>query len=123
MSGSDGTTGTILIEVRDPSNTVALEESVGGATEGEFETQGVGKIVDRLDDLNEAIVEVCKSSFETIKKGIGNAAPDEMTIEFGVSVGGEGSVIISKVSAEASLTISATWKFDRAETPPPSSNA
>lgn len=44
--------------------------------------------------------------------------PDEVTVEFGVTLGTDLSLGVFTGSGEASFTVSATWHLDRAATPP-----
>ena len=54
--------------------------------------------------------QVLKETAEFILKSVENMKPDELEIEIGLSLGYEGSIIISKGSAEANIGIKAVWK-------------
>jgi NTP-dependent ternary system trypsin peptidase co-occuring protein len=101
---------TVLIEV-DP--VIVNEVGVQGALEGTEE----GRTEDALEKLREiggSIAEVCQSVHEAVAAGIDATKPNEFTLEFGVKIAGEGSAIISKVSGEAALKVTATWRRDPA---------
>lgn len=100
---------SVFIEV-DP--VTVNEISAGGALEGTMEGRKVEDALEKLREIGGAIAEVCESVQEAVAEGIDKSKPDEFTLEFGVKIAGEGSAIISKVSGEAALKVTATWRAD-----------
>ncbi|MCX4390975.1 CU044_2847 family protein [Micromonospora peucetia] len=49
------------------------------------------------------------------------SAPDEISVELGLTVGGETGLIFTKGTAEATFKVNLTWR--RAEAPPPARSA
>jgi hypothetical protein len=104
---------SVLIEVDDVTVVpIGREAALEGALEGRTEDA-----VQKLREIGDSIGEVCASVREAVVQRIEGAKPDEFVLEFGVKVAAEGSAIISKVSGEAAIKVTATW---RTETPPAS---
>ncbi len=77
---------------------------------GAFGTQGVAETVEvNLKKVSTVGAKVLKESIESIKQALDAAKPNELELEIGLSVGVEGSVIVTKSSAEANITIKAKW--------------
>ncbi len=74
---------------------------------------GVGsKTVAQITDAGAAIADVCTEVFTKVKGAVGEARPDELTLEFGVTLGADfGAPIITKVSGEAALKVTAKWSL------------
>jgi hypothetical protein len=103
VASGDG--AQVLIEV-DETQTRLISHAPGDAQlEG-----GAEDAVEKLRAIGDSIAEACSSINEAVSKRLGEAQPDEFTLEFGVKVGAEGGAIISKVSGEAALRITATWR-------------
>lgn len=49
-------------------------------------------------------------AIELVLSKLRNVAPDEITVDFGLKIGGEAGIIWAKGTAEAHLTVSVTWK-------------
>lgn len=98
---------TILIEVREPNAKAPLtDESKPPVARGD----ALDRTVDRLDQLGGTVAGVTKKLYGKII-GSGDLIPDEMTLEFGVSLSGElGIPLVSKASGEGTLTVTATWR-------------
>jgi Trypsin-co-occurring domain 1 len=101
---------SVLIEV-DPVtvNEIGVQGAMEGAEAGRTEDA-----LEKLREIGGSIAEVCQSVQEAVAAGISATKPDEFTLEFGVKIAGEGSAIISKVSGEAALKVTATWRADPA---------
>ena len=56
----------------------------------------------------DVMLPVIKGAKERIDS-LGGNKPSEVTIEFGVTLGAEAGIIVSKASIEATLTVSVTW--------------
>ena len=80
--------------------------------------------------LTEAFSRV-EPAIEVIVSRLRNAAPDEITVDFGLKMGGEAGLIWAKGTAEANIAVSVTWKRgaardsrdDKGDTPPESGDA
>jgi hypothetical protein len=103
----DGT--PILIEVRaEPLDTLTAGQGLTGGTAGVED-----KVADKLREISNAIAQVCRDVATGIRSAVGASRPDELTLEFGVTLAGEaGFAVITKASAEATMKVTATWKFD-----------
>ncbi|MGG8410203.1 CU044_2847 family protein [Streptomyces sp. 12297] len=87
----------------------------------------------RLDDLPETLATVVA----TVRSGLRSAAPDELTLEFGIELSLKSGLLVSVVTAsggKATLKVSATWRrngdavasaqsAESAETPEPAETA
>jgi hypothetical protein len=70
----------------------------------------IGGAAERLKDAGNAIAETCDSIMSAMRARLADLQPDEVELEFGVTLGGEvGVPIISKASAEATLSVKAIW--------------
>ncbi|MCA9651544.1 MAG: hypothetical protein KC501_16610 [Myxococcales bacterium] len=67
----------------------------------------------KVKDLRGTIAEVCR----TVRDAFVEAnAPDELSVTFGIKLGGElGVPFVSRGTGEASIVVAATWKKDRGE--------
>lgn len=62
-------------------------------------------------DVGDVIAASSKEILEAMKAGLGELVPDEVELEFGVSLRGElGLPIIAKASGEATFTVRVCWK-------------
>jgi hypothetical protein len=95
----------ILFEVAD-----GLEAPAGGALAGKLEGRTADAVAD-LKKVSASVADLCKTFQGEIEQRLAASKPDELQLQFGVVVGGEGSAIVTKVSAQASMTVTATWRF------------
>lgn len=97
----------VLIEVDEATVTTigAARPALGAELEGRAEDA-----IEKLGEIGDSIAAVCESIHEAVAARMAKTAPDEFTLEFGVKIGGEGSAIISKVTGEAALKVTATWR-------------
>jgi hypothetical protein len=95
----------VLIEIDETqTDLIALPES-------DAELQGGARdAVAKLREIGDSIAEACGAINQAVAERMQAAQPDEFTLEFGVKVGAEGGAIISKVSGEAALKVTATWR-------------
>jgi hypothetical protein len=102
--------GTFLIEVDDqPEVTGAAFE--GGTTVGGTAAE---KAIENLKDVGAAIANVCQSIQEEVEEAMKEAVPNELTLEFGVKLTGETGVpMLTKVSAEGTLKVTAKWNLKK----------
>jgi uncharacterized protein (DUF1786 family) len=72
-----------------------------------------GKVAARARmTLEEALADV-KPSLVKIVDVLRGMTPGEMTVKFGVKMGGETGVIIAKGTAEVNFTVTMSWKSDK----------
>jgi hypothetical protein len=72
-----------------------------------------GKVAARARrTLEEALADV-KPSLVKIVGVLREMTPGEMTVEFGLKMGGETGVIIAKGTAEVNFTVTMSWKSDK----------
>jgi hypothetical protein len=84
-------------------------DDAGGA-EGIIEPKA---LVAKLDEVSDTISGTCKSLQAKIMSGLGKSLPNEMSIEFGVTLGGEAGVpFVANGSVEAAFKVTTTWKFN-----------
>ena len=60
--------------------------------------------------LGEAISEYSGRLIEDVKNSMGKMCPDEVTLEFGVTVKGESGFIIAKGSLQGHVKVQVKWK-------------
>ncbi|KQR49177.1 hypothetical protein ASF87_10320 [Microbacterium sp. Leaf161] len=62
-------------------------------------------------DVGEVIAQSSREILEAMREGLGDVAPDEIELKFGVSLRGDlGIPIIAKASGEATFTVRVCWK-------------
>lgn len=97
---SDAETGKILIQVTQNAGPVQAESGASDLVQATRKT---------LVDIRDLIKESWSGIVAEIGKGAN--APKEVTIEFGVGVGAEGSIpFIAKGSMNANFNVSIVWK-------------
>jgi len=74
-----------------------------------------GKVVARMRTTLEEALANLKPSLVKVVGVLREMAPGEMTVEFGMKMGGETGVIIAKGTGEANFKVSMSWKSGRSE--------
>lgn len=98
---------TLYIEVTD----AGPPEEAGPTTAGVSPAEYMG----RLESAGAAAGEVCVALYHKLNSAIIQVRPDEVKIEFGISLGGGAGVpFVAHGKAEATFKISATWKPEEA---------
>jgi hypothetical protein len=70
----------------------------------------VGDASDRLKEAGEAVALTCEAVMSQLRSSLGQLAPDEVELQFGLSLGGEvGIPVITKATTEATLSVTAKW--------------
>lgn len=73
--------------------------------------RAVAATMDAFGRAQQAIEEIAVATAHTIARTAKRiASPSEVQVEFGISVGAEGTIIIAGVAAEASLKVTLTYK-------------
>jgi hypothetical protein len=107
---------TVYIQV--PDRAEIVEEPEGAALGGELQSELEKKLTDRMHVVGKAISSVCTTIYGSVKVAIGEVRPDEMTLEFGIKLGGKTGVpFVTEGSAEGTFKVTATWKGTAAATP------
>lgn len=69
------------------------------------------RIANRLDGIGELIVSLCTDMHNRVSKKIGDAKPNEWSLEFGIKLGGGvGIPVVANGSAEGALKVVAKWQ-------------
>ncbi len=75
---------------------------------------GGDRAVDKLSELGESFVDVCRRLATSAEEGLKKQRPAEVTVEFGLTLAGEGGVpMVTKASGEASIKVTATWRYEQ----------
>jgi hypothetical protein len=107
---------TILVEVED------IDLQLPAPAEGETLALGDG-VVEKVADLRDQITSTCVAVYQSMRSASAAVKPDEVSVEFGVKLGGEAGVpFVAKGTAEASLSITLTWKPNGTALPAPSAD-
>jgi hypothetical protein len=102
--------GNVLVEVVDSVH-VLHKPAAGGAPAG----VKAHDLVYSLEDLGKTISATCAGLYGEIEKGLAASLPKEITIEFGITLGGEAGVpLVTKGTVEAAFKVTATWEFSKA---------
>jgi hypothetical protein len=98
----NGAEGAHLVAEVDPVDLAAVELVAD---------DGDGHLVKAAGSLAEAFDKL-EPTLEMIVSRVRSAArsPDEITVDFGLKLGGEAGFIFAKGTAEANLAVSVTWK-------------
>jgi hypothetical protein len=86
----------IYVEVPETSNTIATKSVTTN-------------VINSFEGVGQSIAEVCSDVFA--KVNLSELAPDELTLEFSLTIGGDLSIpFIAKSSGEGTFTVKALWK-------------
>jgi len=106
---------TEIIEVEINGQLVYFEaESIfeeGWEKAGVDET--VGKVIGSFEKALDTVQAVISSTVQRVRKFNEDIAPDEFQLQFGVKFSGEYGAVVTKVSGEAHLTVTATYKHPK----------
>lgn len=91
------------------SSEIEIEPSISG---GDFGAQSVDWEKRRIQfqDAIQSGSTILKDSISALRSNLKNNLPESLEIEIGLKFGAEGNLILAKGTAEASITIKATWK-------------
>ena len=95
----------MLVQITVPEDEVQRRKK---KKEGEIE-----KVESAFDKVKEVILKGCKPLTETWKLLNQEMQAESAEVEFGVSFTGKGSVYLVESSAQASLKVKVTWKFEQ----------
>lgn len=69
-------------------------------------------LLGKLEAAGMAAGEACTALFGHMESALGSARPDEVNVEFGLTLGGEAGVpFVTKGTVSAFFKVSAKWKF------------
>lgn len=89
--------GTIIYFQIDESNSAFSSKSL---TE---------EVTSKLEEISNNTSKVISELAGKIKEGLTHIKPTEFEIELGITLGAEGSIIISKAKVEANIVLKAKW--------------
>jgi hypothetical protein len=70
------------------------------------------EVIKKLDEVGDAIADVCRTLQDRIHATLGASKPSELTLEFGIKLAGEAGVpLVTKGSVEGTFQVSAKWSF------------
>ena len=96
---------------------IADSVAVGVTRKGGGQVAGGGKVketVKKLQEVGEAIADVCNTVQDQIQAALVKSKPSELTLEFSVTLAGEtGIPLVTKGSAEGTFQVTATWDFSK----------
>lgn len=105
-------TRVILDEQGKPWFAVEVEPSEASPLRGVTDT--AENVARSLADVGDVIAKASRDVLESIQAGLGALTPDEVELEFGVSLSGEvGIPMVTKASGQATFTVRVCWKPDR----------
>jgi hypothetical protein len=99
-----------LVKLATSSNTEIYVEVPELPATNEIKAQSVSKnVIASFEQVGQSIADVCKDVFS--KVNLSELAPDELTLEFSLTIGGDLSIpFIAKSSGEGTFTVKALWK-------------
>jgi hypothetical protein len=98
----------LYIEVTDGPHVITAGTLSGGAIKG----GGAPDLVNKIRLLGDTIGQTCAELVESAQKKLDKMKPAELSVEFGISLGGElGVPFVTKGTGEATFTVTATWKM------------
>jgi len=100
-----GQHATLLIEVQPTPRVIKAEGFQGGQTANAAEDA-----ISKLKEVGGAIADVCEAIYVQVEEALEEAIPDELTLQFGLKLSGKAGIpLLTKVSAEGSLVVTAKW--------------
>lgn len=67
-------------------------------------------LTDSLEKVGESVTAVCKQFGGRLQEERRGMGPDEVTVEFGIALSGSVGVVLTKMTTDASLKVTATWR-------------
>lgn len=96
----------IELELKD-GNKIFIEPITHGIREAGIRE----KLTDKMDDILSVIPSIASSFVDAVNKM--ENQPSSLSTEFGISISGEGGIIIAKVNAEAHFKVRLVWEFKK----------
>lgn len=72
--------------------------------------KSIEQAITTFQQISDTIQVYCDNLFATFKSMTPGTAPQKITAQFGLKLGGEGNVYVVKSTAEASLSITVEWQ-------------
>lgn len=69
-----------------------------------------GRAIARSKDLLSRSITELKPVLDAVRKGLESAAPTELSLEFGIKLGGETGVILAKGTVDVNFAVKMIWK-------------
>jgi hypothetical protein len=95
------------MEIVDAPVAMTLSKSGGVAGGGKGEA-----IIKQLEEVGDAIADVCNTLQGQIQKALDKSKPKELELEFSLTLAGEAGVpLVTKGTAEGTFKVTAKWEF------------
>lgn len=102
----------VYLEVDDQAVARVNPAPPGGGVQAGTGEMGLA-MVREIEKLGDVIANVCGTVRKQVTETLKAAVPAELTLEFGVTLAGEAGIpLVTKGTAEGTLKVTATWKFD-----------
>lgn len=72
-----------------------------------------GEVVARAGQTLEQALDQLKPAVRAVRNRLATMAPDQVTVEFGITLGAETGVVVAKGTSEVHFTVSLTWTRPR----------
>ncbi|MFI9272913.1 CU044_2847 family protein [Kitasatospora sp. NPDC052896] len=109
VSGTDGPSDVVKVEI---------ERAADGLVQVARPSQVVARATRSMGDMLAGIRPVAQDFVEGFRGMV--HAPDEISVEFGLSLSAEADVVISSTAAQANFKVSLTWHRPAEESDPES---
>jgi hypothetical protein len=96
--------GSLVVEVDDADVPVPPEGLALASNRGRIVATATVSLEEALDRLQPTV--------RALAERLRQAGPDEVTVEFGIKLGGETGLILAKGTAEVNFKVSMSWKAD-----------
>jgi hypothetical protein len=110
-----GDDGRMIVEVDEAEIAPGSTEVAAALDEGLGLAATPGQPVARARQALESMMAGLRPVLTSVAAGLRAAGPDEVTVEFGLNVGGETGIIFAKGTTGVNFTVSMRWK--RSEQP------
>ncbi len=95
----------------DSSSTIVVETERGEIPDGLIlASPHPGEVAARAARSVTESLEQLEPLLRTLKQKLSAAGPDDVTVEFGIKLGGETGLILAKGTAEVNFKVSVSWK-------------
>ena len=94
--------GAMVVEVDEPGPESGFEQAARP-----------GEVAERAGETFEAALERIRPAAEVIRAKLLDLSPHEMTVQFGIKLGGKVGAFVASAEAEANYTVTMTWRSER----------
>lgn len=106
---------TYLVEVPIDGGGRMVVEAAPDTLPGELELAALrpGEIVMQVGQSLESALDAIKPSLAALRDALIATAPREVTIEFGLAIGGETGIVVARGTSKVHFAVTMTWDADR----------